>query len=126
MEKIPEDADTVPVVAWKEVQVVVPEVMLGVDERTEVVVEVETPARHPTLTLVASSDLVLVESVLCGQICVDKTPRRARDYSKGFLVIDTVTPDKPLKVVLVNAGSSPATVGATLTARPGDRRWDAA
>lgn len=93
---------------------------VGPGETVEIAIGVQSPMWRPTLCVDTKSRIVTVEQVLCGQICVSRTPRYARDYKDGLVVMCTVNPKRPLKVVFVNPGTTPARVRVRLSTKAGE------
>jgi hypothetical protein len=120
MKPLPEDADTVPITTRRDARASAPAERVAPGERAEIVIEVVVSMWKPTLYLTTGSQTLIVESVLCGQICLNRTPKYARDYEKGLRLFETVSPTRPLKVVVMNPGTVDAIVSARIETKIGE------
>jgi hypothetical protein len=119
-QKSQDDVDTAPVIVRRDVCLETTSGLIAPDEKVEVVVCPTSSLWKPTLFLEPSTMNVIVDAVLCGQICLNKTPRYAHEYQYGVRLNATANQKKPIKVILINTGTRAATVRAVLRTRAGE------
>jgi hypothetical protein len=112
-----DDIDTTPVVVKDDLHVTFESVDLAPGDRAEIVLSPERPLRSPILFMSNSEkgSTVTIEQIVHGRTTI---------FDREHLTIDqlrygkptglTVTEDEPIKIIVVNVGSSRTTVGASL------------
>ena len=112
----PDAVRTAPVIMSDKTYVVFESVVLGPGERGEIVLQPDRPMRDPCVFMSEREcEGVVVEEVLLGRTSVAKDGRWPVEvFRNGHQLDGVVTRETPLKVVVVNAGSSKVSVGASL------------
>ena len=107
---------TAPVIMSDKTYVVFESVTLAPGERGEIVLCPDRPMRDPCVFMSEREcEGVVVEEVLLGRTSVAKDGRWPVEvFRNGHQLDGVVTRETPLKVVVVNAGSSKVSVGASL------------
>jgi hypothetical protein len=118
--KSQDNVDTAPVIVRRDVCLETTSELIAPDEKVEVVMCPTSSLWKPTLYLEPSSMNVIVDAVLCGQICLNKTPKYAHEYQYGIRLNTTANQKKPIKVILINAGTRAAIVRTVLRTRAGE------
>ena len=113
--------DTAPVIMNERTDVVFENVDLGINERGEITLTPEKPMRRPTLFMVDKGSEIQVEAVFHGRSeirCLSCLPIYVFRFGRQLEV--TATRDEPIKIVLVNNGPEPTSVGASLVGSPAE------
>ena len=111
--------DTAPVILDEKTRVAFESLDLKVAERGEIVLAPDTALRYPTLYMTDRGSEVVVEAIFHGRTEIQRLSQRPMGmYRFGLRLNVTVTKDEPLKIVVVNNGPEPTSVGASLVDTP--------
>ena len=111
--------DTAPVIMDDKTSVVFESLRLGINERGEIILAPDKPLRCPTLFMSDRGSEITVESIFHGRTEIPGLGRRPISMFRfGHQLGITVTRDEPLKIVIVNNGPEPTSIGASLVDTP--------
>jgi len=115
--------DTAPVIMDGKTTVVFESLELKINERGEIILSPDKALRCPTLFMTDKGSEILIESVFHGR--TEMRPLGQRPISSfrfGHQLNVTVTRDEPIKIVIINNGPEPTSIGASLvdTPEPGE------
>jgi hypothetical protein len=113
--------DTAPVILNDKTRVVFESLDLKVTERGEIVLTPDVALRRPTLFMTDKGSEITVEAVFHGRTEIAHLGQRPMGmYKFGHRLDVTVTGDEPIKIVVVNNGPEPTSVGASLVDTPAE------
>jgi hypothetical protein len=111
--------DTAPVILNDKTSVVFESLDLGINERGEIVLSPDKPLRRPTLFMTDKGSEILIEAIFHGRTEIQYLSRRPISVFRfGHQFEITVTKDEPIKIVIVNNGPEPTSIGASLVDTP--------
>ena len=97
---------------------------LGVNERGEIVLFPEKDMHAPTLFMSDRGSEIMVEAIYHGQTSLPRLGQMPIGLFRfGQPLGVTVTEDKPIKIVVVNQGPEPTSVGASLVDTPDETAY---
>ena len=111
--------DTAPVILNETTRVTFESLDLKVAERGEIILAPDAALRYPTLFMTDRGSEIIVEAVFHGRTEIPRLSQRPMGmYRFGLRLNVTVTKDEPIKIVVVNNGPEPTSVGASLVDTP--------
>jgi hypothetical protein len=111
--------DTVPVIMNTKTNVSFESLDLGANERGEIILVPDKPMRMPTLFMSDKGSEIMVEEIFHGLAALPRLGQCPISMFRfGHQLMVTVTRDEPIKIVIVNRGPEPASIGASLVDAP--------
>jgi hypothetical protein len=111
--------DTAPVIMDGKTTVIFESLELKINERGEIVLSPDKALRCPTLFMSDQGSEILIESVFHGSTEMSRLGRLPIIAFRFGLQLDvTVTEDEPIKIVIINNGPEPTSIGASLVDTP--------
>jgi hypothetical protein len=111
--------DTAPVIMDEKTSVVFESLELKINERGEIILSPDKAQRCPTLFMTDKGSEILIEEILHGRTALphlSQLPICAFRFGRQLDV--TVTKDEPIKIVIINNGPEPTSIGASLVDTP--------
>jgi hypothetical protein len=110
---------TEPVIMTNRTDIEFGNIELGVNEQGEIVLSPDKPMRRPTIYMSCQGSEILVEDIFHGRTALARQGHWPVELFKmGHQLDVTVTPDEPIKILVVNLGPERSSVGASLVATP--------
>jgi hypothetical protein len=111
--------DTAPVIMNEKTSVVFESLELKINERGEIILAPDKALRCPTLFMTDKGSEILIETVFHGRTEIRRLGQRPiSSFRFGHQLDVTVTKDEPIKIVIINNGPEPTSIGASLVDTP--------
>jgi hypothetical protein len=124
--KMQDDVDTAKVVLRENTRVEFQSTLVPPGQRAQVVIVPESTMESPVLFMSQDPNTadVSVEQIVVGHFVVLVSPGKVADFKFGRPLLETVTPEEPLRVVFRHSHPATVKVGASLVVseKPGTYR----
>ena len=111
--------DTAPVIMGEKTSVVFESLELKINERGEIILSPDKALRCPTLFMTDRGSEILIEAVFHGRTEIRRLGQHPISSFRFGIQLDvTVTRDEPIKIVIINNGPEPTSIGASLVDTP--------